>query len=89
MLSSEKACVFTYTGLFAIIISKGGEYQMDINQLSQLIGSLGFPIVCVIILFRQNGELQKTLSELSTTLTSLTEKIQKISEDVDDLKGGK
>ena len=55
-----------------------GVYIMDANTLSQLVGSLGFPIVACCVMFYQNSKLQETLSELGTTLTTMNERISNI-----------
>lgn len=56
------------------------------ETITTLIGSLGFPIVCCIVLFKQNNALQDTLNNLSNTLTTLTNKITEMSADIEDLK---
>lgn len=56
---------------------------MDIQVISQLIGSLGFPIVCCIVMFYQNGKLQATLSELTQTLVSMNERIKDIEDKIE------
>ena len=48
---------------------------MDINTVSQLISGVGFPIACCIVLIKQNGDLQHTLTEISNTLQLLSERI--------------
>lgn len=53
---------------------------MDINALTQLIGSLGFPIACCIALFWQNAkqsekhdeELRKITEALNNNTIALT-----------------
>lgn len=53
---------------------------MDVNTLTQLIGSLGFPIVCCIALFWQNAkqsekhdeELRKITEALNNNTVALT-----------------
>ena len=42
---------------------------MDVNTITSLIGTLGFPIVCCIVMFRQNSELTKSLQEQNDKLT--------------------
>lgn len=59
---------------------------MDINALSQLIGSLGFPIACCCVMFYQNNQLQKTLAELTTTLATMNDRLSDVE---DAVKGGK
>lgn len=55
---------------------------MDISTVSQLIGSLGFPIACCVVMFYQNGKMQETLNELVKTLTSMNERISNIEDDI-------
>lgn len=59
---------------------------MNINDISQLIGTVGFPIVACIVMFKQNANMQKTLSDLAVTLQSMTEKLENISHEVETLK---
>ena len=54
---------------------------MDLNSMTTLIGSLGFPIFACCVMFWQNQNLQKTLSEISLTM-------QKMADDLDDVKKG-
>lgn len=54
---------------------------MDLNSLTTLIGSLGFPIFACCVMFVQNQNLQKTLGEISLTM-------QKMADDLDSLKKG-
>lgn len=51
---------------------------MGIEEISTLIGSVGFPIAACVVLFIQNGKLQQTLSAISATMQSLAEKIADI-----------
>lgn len=55
---------------------------MDLNSLTTLIGSLGFPIFACCVMFVQNQNLQKTLGEISLTM-------QKMADDLDTMKGDK
>lgn len=55
---------------------------MDVGTITQLISGVGFPIVCCGILFKQNGELQTTLKEISVTMQSLTERIANIEDKI-------
>lgn len=54
---------------------------MDLNSMTTLIGSLGFPIFACCVMFIQNQNLQKTLGEISLTM-------QKMADDLDSLKKG-
>ena len=51
---------------------------MDVNTITQLVSGVGFPIVCCAVLFKQNGELQQTLTEISNTLQTLSERIRNL-----------
>ena len=51
---------------------------MDINGITTIIGSLGFPIAACCVMFYQNSKLQETLNDLSKTLTSMNERLTDI-----------
>jgi len=55
---------------------------MNLEVITNLIGSLGFPIACCCVMFHQNGKLQETLSELSRTLVSMNERLNDIEQSV-------
>lgn len=59
---------------------------MDINGITTLIGSLGFPIAACCVMFYQNSKLQETLNELSKTLTSMNERLTDIETNVKNLE---
>lgn len=59
---------------------------MEIEAITQLITTVGFPIACCIVMFKQNSTLQETLKEISNTLTSMNERISQLEHDGDDLK---
>lgn len=44
---------------------------MTFNEIQTLIGSVGFPMACCIVMFMQNSKLQKTLSDLTITLEKM------------------
>ena len=50
------------------------------ETITQLISGVGFPIACCCVLFKQNGELQNTLTEISNTLQTLSERIRNLEE---------
>ena len=52
---------------------------MDIQVLSQIIGSLGFPIAACCVMFWQNNKLQDTLKDISITM-------QKMADNIEDLE---
>lgn len=53
---------------------------MDVNTITQLISGVGFPIACCCVLFKQNSELQHTLTEISNTLQTLSERIRNLED---------
>ena len=55
-----------------------------VQEIQELITNVGFPIVACIFMYKQNLELQKSLSELSTTLKAIDTRIDNIE---NDLKG--
>lgn len=59
---------------------------MDVNTISTLIGSLGFPIAACCIMFYQNSKMQETLTELTKTLSTMNERLSDVEAAV---KGGK
>lgn len=58
---------------------------MEIEAITQLITTVGFPIACCIVMFKQNNSLQETLKEISNTLSSMNERISQL-EKGDDMK---
>ena len=52
--------------------------NMDIQAISQLIGSVGFPIAACVVMFYQNSKLQQTLAELTNTLTQMNERLSDV-----------
>lgn len=55
---------------------------MDFNTINQLIGTLGFPIVCCCVMFKQNSKLQETLADLGKTLSSMNERLADVEDAV-------
>ena len=51
---------------------------MDVNSITTLISSVGFPIVACIYMALSNEKLQKTLNELTNTLTLMNERIKDV-----------
>lgn len=46
------------------------------NEISTLISSLGFPIVCCIAMFYQNEKLRQTIDENTKAITKMIEKLE-------------
>lgn len=59
---------------------------MDIQAISQLIGSVGFPIAACVVMFYQNSKLQQTLAELSNTLARMNERLSDVESAVKEVK---
>ena len=59
---------------------------MDINTITQLVTSVGFPIVACYVLFKQNSELTNTITKLTVTLETINERIGKIEKRLDNDK---
>ena len=57
-----------------------------VQEIQELISNVGFPIVACIFMYKQNLNLQKSLSELSSTLKGIDARIDSIE---NDLKGVK
>ena len=45
---------------------------MDYNALMQAISTVGFPIVCCVVLFYQNDKLRTTIDSLKDTISENT-----------------
>lgn len=56
---------------------------MDFETIVATVSTVGFPIVCCVVLFNQNNNLRDTLEENTKAIISLTDYI-KLKE-----KGGK
>ena len=52
--------------------------EFDVSALTQLINSVGFPIVCCGVLFWNNYKLTTTITELTSTLKVIDERIEKL-----------
>lgn len=57
---------------------------MDIQAITTMIGSLGFPIVIALILIwyikEEQDKMRETLGELKTAITRLIDRIDKLGE---------
>ena len=52
------------------------------EQVTQLISNVGFPIVACVFMFKQQQELQKTITDLTSTLKSIDTRIQNLEKEV-------
>ena len=57
-----------------------------VQEIEELITNVGFPIVACIFMYKQNLELQKSLSELSSTLKAISTRIDSIENDLKEVK---
>lgn len=61
--------------------------MMDLNQMTQLISNVGFPIACCCVMFYQNSKLQQTLQEITVTMQSLVTKVNEIEYNLKEKEG--
>lgn len=55
-----------------------------VEMIFSMIGSVGFPIVACVYLFKLFNDLQKTLADLNTSLQIMNERISEIENKLDD-----
>ena len=53
---------------------------MDIIEISQIVSTVGFPIAACIVMFYQNGKLQKTLTDFVATLQKMNDRMDSIED---------
>lgn len=58
----------------------------SMEVIINMIGSVGFPIVACVYMFKLFNDLQKTLAELNVSLTVMNERISQIETKLDDKK---
>lgn len=61
-------------------VQKGGVLMMEVEVITQLIGSIGFPIAAFIMIFYM---MNTTLKEVQTTMSENTKAIIKLLEKLD------
>ena len=57
-----------------------------VQEIQEIISNVCFPIVDCIFMYKQNLDLQKSLSELSTTLKAIDTRIDSIENDLKEVK---
>ena len=57
-----------------------------VQEIQDFISIVGFPIVACIFMYKQNLNLQKSLSELSSTLKGIDARIDIIENDLKEVK---
>ena len=53
-----------------------------VNEVANLVGSVGFPISACIFMFMQNCKMQETLSKLSETLSLMSERLKDVEDTI-------
>ena len=53
-----------------------------LQEIQEIISNVGFPIVACIFMYKQNLDLQKSLSELSSTLKAIDARIDGIENEL-------
>ena len=51
---------------------------MDVTAIQTLIGTVGFPIACCVVMFYQNSKLQETLQTLTVTLQKIDDRLSEL-----------
>ena len=51
-------------------------------DVTEIISNIGFPIFCCLMMFYQNSQMQKTLTDLSHTLVSMNERLSDIEQTI-------
>lgn len=51
---------------------------MDVTSIQTLIGTVGFPIACCVVMFYQNSKLQETLQTLTVTLQKIDDRLSEV-----------
>ena len=55
---------------------------MGVDEIKELITSVGFPICCCMVLFYNNSKFTETLNNLNVTLTNLVNRIENLEENL-------
>lgn len=53
------------------------------EEITQLITNVGFPIACCIVLFYNNSKFTEALNSLNVTLKEISTRIEKLEDSVD------
>lgn len=48
------------------------------QEITQIISNVGFPIFACVVMYKQQAELTKTINELSTTLKGIDTRIENL-----------
>ena len=55
-----------------------------VEEITQLITNVGFPIACCVVLFINNSKFTEALNQLNLTLTELTNRLENIEGKIND-----
>lgn len=56
------------------------------EDITNLITNVGFPIACCVVLFWNNSQFTKTLNELNVTLKGIMDRLENIEDSMEDKK---
>ena len=56
-----------------------------IEDITQIISNVGFPIACCVVLFINNSRFNDTLNNLNVTLKEISTRIEKIEDKFNDI----
>ena len=55
-----------------------------IEEITQIISNVGFPIACCVVLFINNNKFTESLNKLNVTLTEITNRLENIEGKIND-----
>ena len=55
-----------------------------VEEITQIISNVGFPIACCVVLFINNSKFTDALNKLNVTLTEITNRLENIEEKIND-----
>ena len=55
-----------------------------VEEITQIITNVGFPIACCIVLFINNNKFTESLNKLNVTLTEITNRLENIEGKIND-----
>ena len=53
-----------------------------VEEITQIITNVGFPIACCIVLFINNNKFTESLNKLNVTLTEITNRLENIEDKI-------
>ena len=56
-----------------------------VEEITQIISNVGFPIACCVVLFINNSRFNDTLNNLNVTLKEISTRIEKIEDKFNDI----